>query len=158
MASSSAGLGWPMSALVFWIITNQPRGEHQSQLFRAELDVSDAGPAVHHAGPPHPVTLAAALSSLARDLLPHSRCPVKRAGGDDLAKLRVSPGHFPHRAGVSLPGGRAGPVPRLVLVPHLHLLVRGAGRHPLSVEVVGHVMDEVLVLGINALGNVHCNL
>ena len=67
----------------------------------------------------------------------------------------MCPGHLPHRPRVSLPRGGAGPVARLVLVPDLHLLVRGAGRHPLPVEVIGDVMDQILVVGIDALGDIH---
>ena len=66
----------------------------------------------------------------------------------------MSPGHFPHGAIVRLPGGGAGPVARLVLVPDLDLLVAGAGRHPLAVKVIGDIVNEVLVVNIDALRHI----
>ena len=50
---------------------------------------------------------------------------------------------------------RAHPLPILLLVPHLHLLVRGTGGHPLPVEIVRHIVDQVLVVRIDAFRHVH---
>jgi hypothetical protein len=45
---------------------------------------------------------------------------------------------------MSFPTGRHVPNPLFVLVPHLHLLIGGTGRHSLAVEIVGHIVNDVL--------------
>lgn len=48
-------------------------------------------------GGTHPMAQSSLLViGLPYNLFPHSRCSVKGAGGQNLAKLRVSPGHPPH--------------------------------------------------------------
>lgn len=51
----------------------------------------------------YPVTLPSEfIIGFSHYFFPHSCCSIKRAGGQDLPKLRMGPRHTPHRAAVRL--------------------------------------------------------
>ena len=43
----------------------------------------------------------------------------------------------------------------IILFTHLDALVTGARCHALAIEVIGHIVDDVLVICGNILGNKH---
>ena len=88
------------------------------------------------------------------DYLPDDDPSVIRAGGEDVSKPRVCPGHLPHRALMASEVGckSLGPVTD---VKYLDAAVAGAGRQPGPVEVHLGVMDHVLVASVHSRLNCH---
>jgi hypothetical protein len=79
-------------------------------------------------------------------LFPDAHSTIERTRSEDLTEFWMGPFHLPYRACVGLPLRAEHPLVAVIQVPHLDLLIGGAGCKSLAVKVVRQIVNEIVVL------------